>query len=102
MFTPNRTIRDIGDTRTFYKGEKVALNDSYFDTGIYQGSVPNPERIIRTHIITSCRDGTIYPERWVDASNVGKIYVNPSILKKVCLEKLGDPYLTQWILNQGY
>jgi hypothetical protein len=100
MFPRNTHIQN-GDQRTFYKGEKVAINDGYFTNGIYKSSVENTEGIITTHIITSIRN-EIFPNRWVDSSHVGKIIVSPTILKNVCVSKIGDPYLTNWILMQGY
>ena len=36
MFPRNQDIRQNGDQRTFYNGEKVAINDGYFTNGIYQ------------------------------------------------------------------
>jgi len=99
---PRNQDRQNGDKRTFYNGEKVAINDGYFTNGIYEGSIMNTEGIITTHMITSISNGKIYPNRWVDLSHVGKIIVSPTILKHVCLAKLGDPYLTNWILSNVY
>ena len=103
---PRNAHREIGDKRTFYKGENVAINDGYFKDGIYIDSVRNSEGIITTHIITSIRNTSIrneiFPNRWVDSLHVGKIIVSPTILKNVCVNKIGDPYLTNWILKQGY
>lgn len=98
---PRNTHHEIGDQRTFYKGENVAINDGYFKDGIYNASVRNSKGIITTHIITSIGN-RIFPNRWVDSSHVGKIIVSPTILKNVCISKIGDPYLTNWILKQGY
>ena len=101
MFPRNTHIQN-GDQRTFYNGKKVAINDGYFTNGIYKSSVKNTEGIITTHIITSISNGKTFPNRWVNSSHVGKIIVSPTILKNVCLAKLGDPYLTKWILSNGY
>ena len=54
------------------------------------------------NIITSISNGKTFSNRWVNSSHVGKIIVSPTILKNVCLAKLGDPYLTKWILSNGY
>ena len=102
MFPRNQDIRQNGDKRTFYNGEKVAINDGYFTNGIYEGSIKNTEGFIKTHMITSIRHNQEYYSRWVDAYNVGKIIVSPTILKHVYLAKLGDPYLTNWVSNNGY
>lgn len=102
MFTRIQYIGQNSDQRTFYKGEKVAINDRYFKDGIYKYSIKNTEGNIRTHVITSIRNGIIFPNRWVNSTNVCKIIVSPTILKHVCLAKLGDPYLTNWILANGY
>jgi len=53
-------------------------------------------------MITSIRHNQEYYSRWVDASDIGKIIVSPTILKHVCLAKLGDPYLTNWVSTNGY
>lgn len=102
MFPRNQDIRQYGDHRTFYKGEKVAISDGYFKEGIYMDMISDYDNKYRTYLITSYKDGTTYPERWVDASHVGKITVSSVILKSIFLDKIGDPYLTKWVLNQGY
>lgn len=102
MFPRNQDIRLNGDHRTFYKGEKVAIKDGCFKEGIYMGTITDHDNNYRTCLITSFKNGTIYPKRYVDASHVGKIIVSPVMLKKVFLDKIGDPHLIKWVLNQGY
>jgi len=102
MFPRNQDIRLNGDHRTFYKGEKVAVKDGFFKEGIYMGTIADYDNNYRTHLITSCKNEKIYTERHVDASDVGKIMVSPVILKRIYLDKIGDPHLTKWVLNQGY
>jgi len=102
MFPRNQDIRQNGDHRTFYKGENVAIKDGYFKEGIYMGTIADYGNIYRTYLITSFKNGTIYPERYVDESHVGKIIVSPILLKSVLLDKIGDPHLIKWVLNQGY
>ena len=93
----------IHDERTFYKNEKVRITDGYFTNGIYKGSVINTEGIIRTHIITSMKDGKIYPNRWVSSYYVDKLISSPTNIKHIYIELVkSGQCLAEWASSQGY
>lgn len=93
----------IHDARTFYKNEKVHITDGYFTEGLYKGSIKNTEGFITTHIITSMKDGKIYPNRWVGSSYVDKLISSPIYLKHIYIELVkSGPCLAEWASLQGY
>lgn len=96
-----------GDMRVFKKGEPVCLKDDFFNEGIYEGTVLQPgtgKAFIHLITSTNATSGRVYRKRHVSARNVGKkiFPVSPTAMKKILEEKVGDPYFSKIMSQQGY